>query len=214
MNNKTMGTDLDYGNQGEQRVFDRLQRLFGPLEHLSKDDPFNEFDFKNDNFYIEVKSRRNTKHKYPTTMVGENKVIKGFELQLAGFRVFFVFDFVDRMCLWELNRDEYEVRHGGRWDRGKPEIKSYCYIPIKYLMDVKEDADQIAAERTEKGIHHAEAVQQTALEDAGRDHPSQQGEGQDAGEGEEVKAQVTLGPDDPELSDDDTHLLHRDDEDY
>ena len=93
MNDKKM-TDLSFGKDNEIRVKQRLGRLFGPLEDTGAMD---EFDFKNDRFYIELKTRRVTKNKYPSTMVGENKVVKGFELQMAGFRVFFVFDFVDCM---------------------------------------------------------------------------------------------------------------------
>ena len=180
-NDKTLGDDKEYGLKAESRVHERLESLFGPLESLSRKDEFSEFDYKNESVYVELKSRRNTKSKYPTTMVGENKIVKGFTLQQAGFRVFFVFDFVDVMCLWELNRDEYEVRHGGRTDRGGPEIKSYCYIHINYLMDVKQDADKITAERTQIGVHHEEAIRQAAVQDAGRDHPEQQGEGEEAG---------------------------------
>ncbi len=201
MNNKKT-TDLSFGKDNEIRVKRRLECLFGPLQDTK---PMDEFDFKNDGFYIELKTRRVTKNKYPSTMVGENKVVKGFELQMAGFRVFFVFDFVDCMCIWELNRDEYHVKHGGRWDRGTAEIKSYCYIPIKYLLEVKEDADKITAERTEAGIHHEEAVRQAAAQDAGRDHPAQPEEGQEAGQEE------ALGFDSDEGSNDDTFLLHRDD---
>jgi len=203
MNDKVYGEDREYGNDGERRVEDRLARLFGPLQSLSADDKYSEFDFKNDHVYVEVKRRRNTKLKYPTTMVGENKVVKGFELQMAGFRVFFVFDFVDVMCLWELKRDEYEVRHGGRTDRGQPEIKSYCYVHTNYLMDVKEDANEITADRPEARIHHEEAVRQAARQDAGRYHQAQ------PEEGEETEAQG----EEEALGDDDTHLLHRDDDD-
>jgi len=174
--------DLQFGEEGEERVFAQLCRLFGPLKHLSKEDQFSEFDFKNDKFYVELKRRRNTKERYPTTMVGENKVLSGLKLQQHGFRVFFAFDFVDKLCLWELNRDEYEVMHGGRMDRGQPEIKSYCYIHINYLMDVKDDANEITAERTQAGIHHQEAVRQTAIQDAGRDHPAQQEKAQETGQ--------------------------------
>jgi len=202
MNNKKM-TDLSFGKDNEIRVKRRLECLFGPLQDTK---PMDEFDFKNDGFYIELKTRRVTKNKYPSTMVGENKVVKGFELQMAGFRVFFVFDFVDCMCIWELNRDEYHVKHGGRCDRGVPEIKSYCYIPTKYLLEVKEDADKITAERTEAGIHHEEAVRQAPAQDAGRDHQAQPEEGQEAGQEE------ALGVGSEEGSDDDTHLLHRDDD--
>ena len=199
MNDKVYGEDREYGNDGERRVEDRLTRLFGPLQSLSADDKYSEFDFKNHRVYVEVKRRRNTKLKYPTTMVGENKVVKGFELQTAGFRVFFVFDFVDVMCLWELNRDEYEVRHGGRTDRGQPEIKSYCYVHTNYLMDVKEDANEITADRLEAGIHHEEAVRQAPGEDAGRDHQAQPEEGQET---EETETQEEV--------EDDTSLIHRD----
>ena len=210
MNDKVYGEDREYGNDGERRVEDRLSRLFGPLQSLSEDDKYSEFDFKNDRVYVEVKRRRNTKLKYPTTMVGENKVVKGFEHQLAGKRVFFVFDFVDCMCIWELDRDEYEVRHGGRTDRGTAEIKSYCYIHRNYLMDVKEDADKITAERTEAGSHHEEAVRQAPLQDVGRNHQAQPEEGQETSSQETSQGEEeALGP---EGSDDDTHLLHRDDD--
>ena len=209
MNDKKIA-DLSFGKDNEIRVKQRLERLFGPLEST---DQMDEFDFKNDSFVIELKSRRVTKNKYPSTMVGENKVVKGFEYQIAGKRVFFVFDFVDCMCLWELNRDEYHVKHGGRWDRGKAEIKSYCYIPTKYLLTVKEDADKISAERTEAGLHHEEAVRQATAQDAGRNHQEQQEEAQETGpqetgtqEGEALDAEGSEG------TEDDTFLLHRDDD--
>ena len=82
--NSKVTTDLSFGRDNEIRVKQRLQRLFGPLEET---DAMDEFDFKNDNFYIELKTRRVTKNKYHTTMVGENKVLKGFQHQLAGKRV-------------------------------------------------------------------------------------------------------------------------------
>ena len=199
MNDKKIA-DLSFGMDNEIRVRCRLEALFGVLKRTK---PMDEFDLENKEFCIELKTRRVTKTKYATTMVGENKVVKGFEHQIAGRRVFFVFDFVDCMCIWELNRDEYHVKHGGRYDRGTPEIKSYCYIPIKYLLQVKEDADKITAERTEAGLHHEEAVRQAAVQDAGRDHQAQQGEGQEAGPEE------ALGLGSEEGSDDDTFLLHR-----
>ena len=199
--------DLEFGKEGEIRTQKLLESLFGPLEDQNESDENSLFDFKNDHVYVEVKRRRVTKAKYPDTMVGENKVIEGFNLQLAGFRVFFAFDFVDKLCLWELNRDEYEVRHGGRYDRGRPEIKSYCYIPIEYLMDIKQDAHKIAAECPEARIHHQEAVRQVAGEDAGRDHQVESEEAQEAGqEAKEVKALEPEGPGD------DTFLNHHDDE--
>jgi hypothetical protein len=69
-------------------------------------------------------------------MVGENKVLKGLNLMMRGYEVYFVFGFHDVNCIWKLDREQYEVGHGGRIDRGNPEIKSYCYIPVKYLRDI------------------------------------------------------------------------------
>ena len=59
--NSKVTTDLSFGRDNEIRVKQRLQALFGPLEET---DPMDEFDFKNDNFYIELKTRRVTKNKY------------------------------------------------------------------------------------------------------------------------------------------------------
>ena len=59
--NSKVTTDLSFGRDNEIRVKQRLQTLFGPLEET---DPMDEFDFKNDNFYIELKTRRVTKNKY------------------------------------------------------------------------------------------------------------------------------------------------------
>ena len=171
MNDKVMGGDYEFAEIGADREFAQLERLFGPLEHIAADDRYSEFDFKNENVYIEFKRRRNTKHKHPTTMVDEDKVVKGFELQLARKRVFFAFDFVDVLCLWELNRDEYEVLHAGH---SESKIKSCCHIHTNYLMDIKEHANQITAERPQSGLHHQETVHETSIEDAGRNHPPQQ----------------------------------------
>ena len=96
--NEKKTADLSFGMDNEIRVMCRLEGLFGVLKPTK---PMDEFDFENEGFRIELKTRRVTMAKYDTTMVGENKVIKGFEHQIAGRRVFFVFDFVDCMCIWD-----------------------------------------------------------------------------------------------------------------
>ena len=74
-------------------------------------------------------------------MVGENKVLQGLNLMMRGYDVFFAFGFTDGNYLWKLNREQYEVSHGGRMDRGGPEIKSYCYVPVKYLQEIITNAE-------------------------------------------------------------------------
>ena len=136
---KTPGTedyDRTMGDSFERKIQPTLEDIFGPLTRRSDADKFDVFDFSNERYFIDVKARRNTKLKYPTTMVGENKVLKGLNLMIRGYEVYFVFGFHDVSCIWKLDREQYEVRHGGRMDRGNPEIKSYCYIPVKYLRDI------------------------------------------------------------------------------
>jgi len=133
-------SDVDLGTKYETRMKPHLEVLFGSLTQRSAADPDDTFDFSNERVYIDAKCRRNTKDRYPTTMVGNNKVLSGFNLMMRGYRVFFLFGFTDGDYLWELHRDQYEVRHGGRFDRGTPEIKSYCYVPVKYLRQVITDA--------------------------------------------------------------------------
>ena len=138
---KIAGTDSTMGDIFEREIQPTLEGIFGPLTKRSDEDSFDVFDFSNERYFIDAKSRRNTKLKYPTTMVGENKVLKGLNLMIRGYEVYFVFGFHDVSCIWKLDREQYEVRHGGRMDRGNPEIKSYCYIPVKYLQEIITNAE-------------------------------------------------------------------------
>ena len=134
--------DVNIGSRFETRIKPVLEARFGALIQRSTIDRNDQFDFSNDKVFIDAKCRRNTKNQYPTTMVGENKVKMGLDLILQGKEVYFVFGFADVDCIWRLDRGEYEVNYGGRYDRGTPEIKSYAYVPIKYLHDIIKDAPQ------------------------------------------------------------------------
>lgn len=129
--------DLEFGSKGEKSVKSRLEEKFGELEKTVG--RYNLFDFEADNLYIELKSRRNTKDKYPTTMIGMNKINKGFELLKEDSEVYFCFNFTDKLCYYKLHPDslsECGIGKGGRWDRCGAEIKQYCWIPIELLTDI------------------------------------------------------------------------------
>jgi len=180
---KTPGTedyDRTMGDSFEQKIQPTLEGIFGPLTRRSDTDKFDVFDFSNDRVFIDVKSRRNTKRKYPTTMVGENKVLKGLNLMMRGYEVYFVFGFTDVNCIWKLDREQYEVRHGGRMDRGNPEIKSYCYIPVKYLGDIITNAEEttLSLEQACCGVS--------------QETPEQEHEGVPEGGGENLQEEVEV----------------------
>ena len=71
--------DLKYGLQNELKFMPVIKSFLND-DTIYKLDKNNEFDFKGDNKYIELKSRRNNHKKYPTTMVGLNKFNKASTL--------------------------------------------------------------------------------------------------------------------------------------
>ena len=152
-------SDVNMGDKYEAKMKPILEQRFGNLCQRSKNDKDDVFDFSNDRVYIDTKCRRCTKNQYPSTMVGENKVLAGLQKMTQGFEVYFVFGFTDQDCIWRLDREQYEIRYGGRSDRGMDEIKSYCYVPIEYLEDIINNADCSPEESFEGRMDHAETVQ-------------------------------------------------------
>lgn len=132
--------NLKEGDLGENSVLPVLEKYFDI--RLTKTSKNFVFDFR-DNYgtYYEVKSRNNNYNKYPTTMVGYNKIEYANKLDKP---VYFIFNFLDGIYYYEYEihkLDELEIKIGGRCDRGKYEYKKYCYIPINKL--IKIDLDNI-----------------------------------------------------------------------
>lgn len=96
---------------------------------------FSIFDLRDEHLKImaEVKKRNNTKDKYPTTMVGENKFLRAKEYNEKGYDVIFCFEFTDGIYYYEYCGEKLEVKLGGRRDRDRPEFKNYVYIPVNKL---------------------------------------------------------------------------------
>lgn len=134
----TFCKDFNYGICGENTIAKYLENEFGVP--LSKTKHYDLFDFTNDTerIYIEVKTRRNAKNKYGTTMVGLNKVVQGFKLLQSGYKIYFVFQFTDKNSYYKLDAETFKactISSGGRRDRGRVEMKKYVYIPIELLSD-------------------------------------------------------------------------------
>ena len=105
---------------------------------LKRTKEFNLFDLRDNTnkIIVEVKERNNTKNKYPTTMIGENKYIKAKDYFDRSYKVLFVFKFTDGIYYYEYCNEDLPVKIGGRCDRGKPEYKNYVYIDIKKLKNL------------------------------------------------------------------------------
>ena len=131
--------DKKYGNRKENSLHPALEKYFDMK--LNKTNEYYEFDYVNEEkkMLIELKSRRVHKTAYFDSMIGYNKVKKGFEKIKQGYQVYFLFGYEDYICLYELNKDTFNdkwVRDGGRSDRGRDEIKKYAYIPISQLINL------------------------------------------------------------------------------
>lgn len=123
--------DLLMGVLGEVYILDAIKSKFGDIEKL---DEFHPMDFysKQTNTYFEIKSRRNTYNKYPTTMVGYNKIDWIHKNNIEN--VYFIFVFTDGDYYYKFDEgDSFMKEYMGRYDRGKKEYKEYLMIPITKL---------------------------------------------------------------------------------
>ena len=98
--------DIEFGLIKERELLPILKNYFND-DTIIKLDKNNVFDFKGDKSgYIELKSRHCIMNKYPTTMVGYNKIIKAKELN--DYDVYFFFSFDDFLTYWKYDKN-YEL---------------------------------------------------------------------------------------------------------
>lgn len=132
--NSIQKRDLEFGFKSEEDIHQSLEAIFGKLMK-SKLNPemgeFYEFDKYNDNYFIEMKTRRIPHNKYESLFFGDNKLDKGDELlkKSPHLRIFYLWRCNDGVFGWEHRSTEFEIRKRGRTDRGKNEI-DYC-VDIK-----------------------------------------------------------------------------------
>ena len=123
--------DILFGKQNEDVIFNHIESKFTGLKRTSK---YSLFDFETTNLKIELKSRKFNHDKYPTTMIGYNKILECE--RDPNQKYLFIFKFLDKTLYCEYDKDiflNFDVNQNGRNDRGKAEISTYLYIPIDYL---------------------------------------------------------------------------------
>jgi len=125
--------DYTFGLKKEIELLPTIRKFFND-ETIIKLDDYNIFDFKGDNKYIELKSRNCNYNKYPTTMIGYNKIKKALELNED---IYFIFNFTDGIYYFKFDKNiQLEIKQGGRFDRGKKELSDYAFIPIEILKEI------------------------------------------------------------------------------
>tara|TARA_R110001632_G_scaffold197552_1_gene319806 strand:- start:1155 stop:1592 length:438 start_codon:yes stop_codon:yes gene_type:complete len=131
--------DYDFGIAAEKQLQPKLEEFF-KLDLQKTIGKYNLFDFIGKDVYIEIKSRKNTKKQYPTTIVGCNKIRKADELIKKGNKVIFIFNFTDSLDFWEYKDYEciktYNTRVISRNDRPGHKGSDYLEIPITDLLNI------------------------------------------------------------------------------
>jgi len=119
--------DYQYGMIKELEVLDIIKKYFDRDINKSIDRYCN-YDFYDDKFTYELKSRRNKYDTYPTTMIPELKLKK---------RTILLFNFLDGLYYIKYKKNKFEEFERGYFckDRNdkKDVNKGYVYIPIDKL---------------------------------------------------------------------------------
>ena len=133
-NNPQYLADMDFGFGEEEVIKPLLEEHFGELKKLDK---YNPFDFENDEYIIEVKSRRIPHNKYNSLMFNYSKIekLEGYEDRKPAI---FVFNCEDGIYYWEYDSSQFTIGRGGRCDRGCNEYSRMAYVPIEHLKCIED----------------------------------------------------------------------------
>ena len=140
--NQILAKDLKFGFDSEDSSKKYLEYVYGPLTNTRiEGDRFAKFDFYNENFKVELKTRRCRFGQYPDLYFEKGKIYEGVEWlkKNPDGRCFFLWRCVndgwgkEGFYFWEYNEDELDFKWGGRDDRGKDEYKMLVAIKNKWI---------------------------------------------------------------------------------
>tara|TARA_Y100001937_G_C7134106_1_gene339042 strand:- start:991 stop:1473 length:483 start_codon:yes stop_codon:yes gene_type:complete len=132
-NSEQFKHDKQLGTQKEDEIVKFLNEVWDISGDTYKkyENRFSPFDIYNSKYICEIKTRRNSKNEYPTTMVGYNKIKIAEENKTNNYR--FIFIFTDGTYYWDFVSGKYQTNISGRQDRGACELKKYCFIDVNDL---------------------------------------------------------------------------------
>ena len=130
--------DMRFGSQSETDIHPILEEHFGILKNtkdLAQYGRHFEFDKVNDEYFIEIKTRRINHNQYDSLYFGKNKFLKGNELlqENPELRVFYLWKCYDGIFGWEHDSSPYSIKMQGRCDRGRNEYNECIDIEQKYI---------------------------------------------------------------------------------
>lgn len=120
--------DYKFGFQNQKIVFPKLKTFFNReiKENLNQ---YDKYDFEDDIYNYELKSRKNHMKKYPDTMITLNK------LNDEKKKLILLFSFTDKLTYIEYDKELFKTFKTNNFSRAneKWDEKVHIYIPIEYL---------------------------------------------------------------------------------
>jgi hypothetical protein len=139
---RTRVNDLKMGWKNEDDCLAKLEYNFcekyGEKKLRKQTNQFSKWDWEGDTngTHFEMKSRRNTKDCYPTTIIPTHKVMATDKKQV------FIFHFTDKTCYIEYDEElfsTFAITNRTTWRDGKYDVPVPHYdIPISALNDLEE----------------------------------------------------------------------------
>jgi len=121
-----------YGKKKEQMVLPIIREHF--LREIQiYPEKYSKFDFFDNIYQYELKSRTNTLNKYPTTMITYNKCVDDSKLIL-------LFNFLDCLAFIEYEKKKFDLYDKQMFSRANivSDEKEHVFIPITDLTIIKQ----------------------------------------------------------------------------
>ena len=140
---KKQQRDLNFGFKSENDIHNILEEQFGKLLRTEKNPEmgkYYEFDKYNEDYFIEIKTRRIRHDQYKSLFFGENKLIKGDQIlkRQPNIRIFYLWRCNDGIFGWEHRSSEFNICKRGRYDRGCEEFDDCVDILQKNIKPLKD----------------------------------------------------------------------------
>lgn len=135
--------DMRFGARSEKEFAQIMKRRFNLNLIKTRGNCFYDYTL-NGNILIELKSRRVTRARYDSTIIGLNK-IQSFDRmnrhQGGNYRLFMVFHFTDSICFQEhVAGDRYSISEWKRNPRTgiEDKVKPYVFLPTRGLRPIRD----------------------------------------------------------------------------
>lgn len=124
--------DYLFGTKNQVNIFPILKQHFGD-DLLMTPEQYAKYDFYTGSAYFELKTRKNRKAQYPTTLLTCNKILDCDKDQ------YFIFHFTDELCYIKYEKTLFDTFQRKPYSRINLEsdMKDYLFIPITELKSIE-----------------------------------------------------------------------------